>query len=311
MAVVKAGLIQMSLKGDVERDTPEQISEKMIAAHLPLIEQAAQEGVQVLGLQELFNLPYVGAEQERRWYRATERVPDGPTVQRMRAEAARLGMALVVPVYEEAQTGVYYNTAAVIDADGRYLGKFRKIHIPHVVGFCEKFYFKPGDIGYPVFETAFCKVGVYICYDRHFPEGWRELAMNGAEVIFNPSATVRGLSDHLWTLEQPAAAVANCVYIGANNRVGREPPWNNGHFYGSSYFCQSARRDSEPGAGRPGRAGHRRSRPRHDRRGSGRVELLPRPPARHLRRRRVLAGLSGRAREEARRCARSRRPSSR
>ena len=236
MAVVKAGLIQMSLKGDVERDTPEQISEKMIAAHLPLIEQAAQDGVQVLGLQELFNLPYVGAEQDRRWYGATERVPDGPTVQRMRAEAARLGMALVVPVYEEAQTGVYYNTAAVIDADGRYLGKFRKIHIPHVVGFCEKFYFKPGDIGYPVFETAFCKVGVYICYDRHFPEGWRELAMNGAEVIFNPSATVRGLSDHLWTLEQPAAAVANIVYIGANNRVGMEAPWNNGHFYGSSYF---------------------------------------------------------------------------
>ena len=191
----------------------------------------------MLGLQELFNLPYVGAEQDKRWYRATERVPDGPTIQRMRAEAARLGMAMVVPVYEEAQTGVYYNTAAVIDADGRYLGKFRKIHIPHVVGFCEKFYFKPGDIGYPVFETAFCKVGVYICYDRHFPEGWRELAMNGAEVIFNPSATVRGLSDHLWTLEQPAAAVANCVYIGANNRVGMEPPWNNGHFYGSSYFC--------------------------------------------------------------------------
>ncbi len=236
MAVVKAGLIQMSLKGDVERDTPEQIGEKMVAAHLPLIEQAAQSGVQVLGLQELFNLPYIGAEQDNKWYRAAERVPDGPTVQRMRAEAARLGMALVVPVYEEAQAGVYYNTAAVIDADGRYLGKFRKVHIPHVVGFCEKYYFKPGDIGYPVFETAFCKVGVYICYDRHFPEGWRELAMNGAEVIFNPSATVRGLSDHLWTLEQPAAAVANIVYIGANNRVGMEPPWNNGHFYGSSYF---------------------------------------------------------------------------
>ena len=237
MARVKAGLIQMGLKGEVEHDTPEQISEKMIAAHLPLIEQAASEGVQVLGLQELFNLPYIGAVQDNAWYRTAERVPDGPTVQRMRAEAARLGMAMVVPVYEEAQTGVYYNTAAVIDTDGRYLGKFRKIHIPHVVGFCEKYYFKPGDIGYPVFETAFCKVGVYICYDRHFPEGWRELAMNGAEVIFNPSATARGLSDHLWNLEQPAAAVANCVYIGANNRVGMEAPWNTGYFYGSSYFC--------------------------------------------------------------------------
>ena len=237
MAMVKAGLIQMSLKGDVESDTPERIGEKMIAAHLPLIEQAAREGVQVLGLQELFNLPYIGAEQDNKWYRSAEPVPDGPTVERMREEARRLGMAMVVPVYEEAATGIYYNTAAVIDADGRYLGKFRKVHIPHVVGFCEKYYFKPGDIGYPVFETAFCKVGVYICYDRHFPEGWRELAMNGAEVIFNPSATVRGLSDHLWTLEQPAAAVANIVYIGANNRVGMEPPWNNGHFYGSSYFC--------------------------------------------------------------------------
>ena len=133
----------------------------------------------------------------------------------MRAEAARLGMAMVVPVYEEAGTCVYYNTAAVIDADGRYLGKFRKIHIPHVVGFNEKFYFKPGDIGYPVFETAFCKVGVYICYDRHFPEGWRELAMNGAEVIFNPSATARGLSDHLWNLEQPAAAGSRTASISA------------------------------------------------------------------------------------------------
>ena len=237
MAMVKAGLIQMSLKGDVVSDTPERISEKMIAAHLPLIEQAAREGVQVLGLQELFNLPYIGAVQDNTWYRSAERVPDGPTVQRMREEAKRLGMAMVVPVYEEAQTGVYYNTAAVIDVDGRYLGKFRKIHIPHVVGFQEKYYFKPGDIGYPVFETQFCKVGVYICYDRHFPEGWRELAMNGAELIFNPSATAKGLSDHLWSLEQPAAAVANIVYIGANNRVGWEAPWNTGQFYGSSYFC--------------------------------------------------------------------------
>ncbi len=236
MATVKAGLIQMSLKGDVERDTPEQISDKMLAAHLPLIEQAARDGVQVLGLQEIFNLPYVPAIQDTTWYASAEPIPGGPTVSRMREEAKRLGMAIVVPVYEEEMAGVYYNSAAVIDADGSYLGKFRKIHIPHITGYHEKFYFKPGDLGYPVFETQVCKVGVYICYDRHFPEGWRELALNGAEVIFNPSATTRGLSDHLWTLEQPAAAIANCVYIAANNRVGTEPPWNVGHFYGSSYF---------------------------------------------------------------------------
>ncbi len=236
MAEVKAGLIQMSLKGEPERDSPEAISEMMIQAHLPLIEDAARQGVQVLGLQEIFNLPYVPACHDNKWYATAEPVPDGPTVQRMREVAKQHGMVLVVPVYEEHMPGVYYNTAAVIDADGRYLGKFRKIHIPHITGYHEKLFFKPGDLGYPVFDTAYCKVGVYICYDRHFPEGWRELALNGAEMIFNPSATTKGLSDHLWTLEQPAAAVANCVYIGANNRVGWEKPWNTGEFYGSSYF---------------------------------------------------------------------------
>ena len=123
----------------------------------------------------------------------------------------------------------------IIDADGTYLGKYRKNHIPHVAGFYEKFFFKPGNLGYPVFETAYCNLGVYICYDRHFPEGWRALALNGAEYIVNPSATVAGLSQYLWVLEQPASAVANGCFIGAINRVGSEEPWNIGKFYGSSY----------------------------------------------------------------------------
>ena len=144
-------------------------------------------------------------------------------------------MVIVVPIYEEAMTGVYYNTAAVIDADGTYLGKYRKSHIPQVAGFYEKFFFKPGNSGWPVFDTAFCKLGVYICYDRHFPEGWRALALNGAEYIVNPSATVAGLSQYLWKLEQPAAAVANGVFIGAVNRPGVESPWDIGRFYGTSY----------------------------------------------------------------------------
>ena len=142
---------------------------------------------------------------------------------------------MVVPVMEEEITGVYYNTAAVIDADGTYLGKYRKTHIPQVAGFYEKFFFKPGNSGWPVFETAFLKLGVYICYDRHFPEGWRALALNGAEYIVNPSATVSGLSQYLWELEQPAAAVANGVYVGAINRPGTEAPWDIGKFYGSTY----------------------------------------------------------------------------
>ena len=194
--------------------------------------------MKILCLQELFYGPYFCAEQETRWYHLTERVPDGPTITLMRKLAKKHGMVIVAPVYEEEQPGIYYNTAAVIDADGTYLGKYRKTHIPHCKpGFWEKFYFRPGNLGYPVFETAFAKIGVYICYDRHFPEGARALGLNGAEIVFNPSATVAGLSEYLWKLEQPAHAVANGYFVGAINRVGTEAPWNIGEFYGSSYFC--------------------------------------------------------------------------
>jgi beta-ureidopropionase len=236
MAKVTAGLIQMGLKGDTSQ-SPERIREQMVEAHLPLIAEAARRGVQVLSFQEVFHQPYFCPSQDVKWYRAAERVPDGPTVKLMQEIAAKHSMVIVVPVYEEEMTGVYYNTAAVIDADGSYLGKYRKTHIPQVAGFYEKFFFKPGNSGWPVFNTAYCKLGVYICYDRHFPEGWRALALNGAEYIVNPSATVAGLSQYLWKLEQPAAAVANGVFIGAINRPGTEGPWNIGRFYGSSYVC--------------------------------------------------------------------------
>ena len=234
MTVVKAGLIQMSLKGDTGM-APAKIRDLMIEAHLPLVAKAAKKGVKVLCFQEVFTQPYFCPSQDAKWYRAAEAIPDGPTTRLMQDLARKHAMVIVVPIYEEAMTGVYYNTAAVIDADGRYLGKFRKVHIPQVAGFYEKFFFKPGNLGYPVFETAYCRLGVYICYDRHFPEGWRALALNGAEYIVNPSATVAGLSQYLWELEQPAAAVANGVFIGACNRVGTEAPWNIGRFYGSSY----------------------------------------------------------------------------
>jgi len=238
MAKLKCGLIQMSLKGDTSM-TPEQIRDLMLEAHFPLIDKAGAEGVQVLCFQEVFTQPYFCPGQDRKWYAAAEMIPDGYTTKLMQEYAAKHNMVIVVPIYEEAMTGVYYNTAAVIDADGSFLGKYRKTHIPQVdPGFYEKFFFKPGDLGYPVFETAYCKLGVYICYDRHFPEGWRALAMNGAEYIVNPSATVAGLSKYLWELEQPAAAVANGVFIGAINRVGTEEPWADrmGEFYGSSYI---------------------------------------------------------------------------
>ncbi|MBX2831195.1 MAG: acyltransferase [Rhodospirillales bacterium] len=235
MSKLRGGLIQMSLKGSTDQ-TPEEIRKAMIAAHLPYIEEAGKKGVQVLCFQEVFTQPYFCPSQDKKWYAAAEKIPDGPTTQLMCELAAKYKMVIVVPIYEEDITGVYYNTAAVIDADGTYLGKYRKTHIPHVAGFWEKFFFKPGASNWPVFETQYCKLGVYICYDRHFPEGWRALALNGAEYIVNPSATVAGVSEYIWKLEQPASAVANGCFIGAINRVGTEAPWDIGEFYGQSYF---------------------------------------------------------------------------
>ncbi len=236
MTIVKSGLIQMSLKGDAENDTPEQIRDKMLEAHIPLIEEAGKKGVQVLCMQEVFTQPYFCPSQDKKWYAAAEQIPDGYTTKLMQEYAKKYNMVIVVPIYEEDITGVYYNTAAVIDADGKYLGKYRKTHIPQVQGFWEKFFFKPGFSDWPVFDTAYLKLGVYICYDRHFPEGWRALALHGAEYVVNPSATVAGLSQYLWKLEQPASAVANGYYVGAINRPGTEAPWNIGKFYGSSYI---------------------------------------------------------------------------
>ena len=235
--IVRGALIQATLSEPATAPL-EKIKKSMIDKHVALLERAAGAGAQVACMQELFYGPYFCCEQDPKWYTLTERVPDGPTIRLMTELARKLQMVLVVPVYEEDLPGVYYNTAAVIDADGSYLGKFRKMHIPHCApGFWEKFYFRPGNLGYPVFETRVGKVGVYICYDRHFPEGARCLGLAGAEIVFNPSATVAGLSEYLWKLEQPAHAVANQYFVGAINRPGYEEPWRFGEFYGTSYFC--------------------------------------------------------------------------
>ncbi len=210
--IVKCGLIQTSQAASVE-ESLETIRNAQTERTLKYIDQAGAEGVQMLCMQEIFTGPYFCAEQNTRWYDSVERIPDGPTTRLMQEYAKKYNMVIIVPIYEEESTGVYYNTAAVIDADGSYLGKYRKNHIPHTSGFWE------------------------ICYDRHFPEGARELGLNGAEIVFNPSATVAGLSEYLWKLEQPAHAVANGYFVGAVNRVGFEAPWNIGEFYGQSYFC--------------------------------------------------------------------------
>lgn len=232
---IKSGLIQMSLAKTEGDGTIQEIMEAMIQKHIPFIEDAGKQGVQILCLQEIFSTPYFCQGQDAKWYGSAESVP-GPTTERMAEYAKKYQMVIIVPIYEQEQPGVLYNTAAIIDADGTYLGKYRKNHIPHTSGFWEKFFFKPGNLGYPVFDTRYARIGVYICYDRHFPEGARILGLNGAEIVYNPSATVAGLSQYLWKLEQPAHAAANGYFMGCINRVGEEKPWNLGKFYGSSYF---------------------------------------------------------------------------
>ena len=232
--MVKVGLIQIANKVPTEASCEEH-RVGMIEAHMKYIDQAGKAGVKMLCFQEIFTGPYFCPSQDKKWYGLAEKIPEGPTTQLMCGLAKKYNMVIIVPIYEEHMTGVYYNTAAVIDADGKYLGKYRKQHIPQVAGFWEKFFFKPGNGGYPVFKTAYGNVGVYICYDRHFPEGARALGLNGADIVFNPSATVAGLSQYLWEIEQPAHAVANGYFVGAINRVGKEAPWNIGEFYGSSY----------------------------------------------------------------------------
>ena len=228
MSVVRVALTQTGWTGD---------RESMTALHEDFTRQAAAQGAQVICFQELFYGPYFGITQDPAYYEYAESVP-GPTTERFAKLAAELGIVIVLPVYEEDQPGVLYNTAAVIDADGSYLGKYRKHHIPHLPKFWEKFYFRPGNLGWPVFETAVGKIGVNICYDRHFPEGWRTLALNGAEIVFNPNATAPGISNKLWEIEQPAAAIANGYFVAACNRVGAETNEYGDEavaFYGSSY----------------------------------------------------------------------------
>lgn len=225
--IVRSAITQTTWTGDLE---------SMLDKHEQFMREAAAEGAQIICFQELFYGPYFGITQERKYYKYAQPV-DGPIVTRFAALAKELNMVTLLPIYEEEAPGVYYNTVVVVDADGAVLGKYRKHHIPHVDKFWEKFYFRPGNLGFPVFQTAVGPVGVCICYDRHFPESWRCLALNGAELIFNPNATAPGISNRLWEIEQAAAAAANGCYVLAPNRVGLEDNEYGDEaveFYGSS-----------------------------------------------------------------------------
>ena len=226
MSSIRAAVIQSEWTGNVE---------SMLDKNLDLARQAATEGAQVVCFQDIFTAPYFCNVQDSSFYDYAEEIPNGLTIQKTIQLAGETGMVVIAPIYEKVDEGTFYNTAAVIDADGEFLGIYRKTHIPQVEGFWEKFYFKPGNLGYPVFDTKVGRIGVYICYDRHFPEGWRVLGLKGAKLVFNPSATTRGHSKYIWQLEQPAAAVANEYFVGAINRVGSED-LDGTDYYGSSYF---------------------------------------------------------------------------
>jgi beta-ureidopropionase len=225
--IVKAALLQTDWTGD---------KESMIDKHEAAAREAAKQGAQVMCFQELFYGPYFCQEQDPKYFSYTEPIPDGPTTKRFQALAKELGMVLVLPMYEIVQPGLYYNTAAVIDADGRYLGKYRKQHIPQVPGFWEKYYFTPGTWLPNLRNRSWQSWRVHLLRPPLPRRLAFALGLNGAEIVFNPSATSRGLSEYIWKIEQPAAAVANMYYVGAINRVGIEKDYGTDDFYGQSYF---------------------------------------------------------------------------
>jgi len=207
------------------------------------IRLSAGQGAQIVCLQELFRTLYFCDTEDHRHFRLAEPVP-GPTTVRMQDLAAELGVVIIVPLFEERAPGLYHNTAAVIDADGAFLGQYRKNHIPDDPGFYEKFYFTPGDTGYQVFETRYARIGTLICWDQWFPEAARITALMGADVLFFPTAigwdtsetsdTVNREQYEAWQIIQRSHAIANGVHVVAVNRTGNEAGTR---FWGGSFVA--------------------------------------------------------------------------
>lgn len=227
---MRTALVQMGTEYDAEKNT---------ARAGRLVREAADRGAVIVCLQELFNTIYFPYELDSRHLGLAEPL-DGPTMEHMRGLAAELGVVLIAPIYEKAMDGLLYNSAPVIGPDGGLLGVYRKSHIPIVstptLTGVEKYYFTPGDTGFVTFDTPFgATIGILICYDRHFPEAARALALRGAQIVYVPTATT-GMSRYLWELELQAHAVDNVYYVGGVNRVGVDRGGSDSHFYGSSMW---------------------------------------------------------------------------
>lgn len=240
MSTIRIGLIQMTCGQDIQRNLDKAIEN---------IKQATDKGANIICLQELFKSTYFCQVADAQLFKLAEEVDENSTtVKVLRELAAELGIVLIAGLFEKRAPGLYHNTAVVLDADGSYLGKYRKMHIPEYPHYYEKFYFTPGDLGYQVFETKFGKVGLLICWDQWFPEAARLTAMKGAEIIFIPTAigTIQegGKSEETgeriaWEIVQRGHAVANGCYLAAVNRVGFEtdPNGKGGlHFWGGSFI---------------------------------------------------------------------------
>jgi N-carbamoylputrescine amidase len=229
---VRIGLIQLTAE-----DTPAANVRKTI----PRIEEAAAKGARIIGLQEMFTTKYFCIEQDPRHFSLAEPIETGPSVTELARAAKRLGVVIVAPLFEARGSEVYHNTAAVIDADGTVLGKYRKMHIPQDPGFEEKFYFTPGDLGFRAWRTAHGNIGVLICWDQWYPEAARLTALAGADILFYPTAigwlpeekAALGRAQHnAWETVQRGHGVANGCFVAATNRVGRE---GRTEFWGQSF----------------------------------------------------------------------------
>jgi predicted amidohydrolase len=220
--VVRLALLQMNCSGAREQN---------LARAERMIREAAGKNAQIALLPEVFHELFFITDLNARYFDAAEPIP-GPITEAMQKLARELEIVIVAPIYERVDRSVYYNSAAVIDADGSLLGVYRKNHIPLNTIFYEKLYFKPGNLGYPVFNTRYGKVGLLICHDRHYPEGARALALNGAEIVLIPSATPdKSLSRKVWEKELAAHAIFNEYFVAGLNRTGQE---GNYFYYGHS-----------------------------------------------------------------------------
>jgi N-carbamoylputrescine amidase len=217
-----------------------------LARAMAQVREAARRGAQVVCLPELFQSRYFCQTEDHEFFKLAEPMP-GPGTERLGRLAGELGIVLIASMFEKRAEGLYHNTTAVLDADGRFLGKYRKMHIPDDPNYYEKFYFTPGDLGYRSWDTRFGKAGVLICWDQWYPEAARLTAMTGAQILFYPTAIgwlipekaeYGAAQQASWETIQRSHAIANGVFVAAVNRVGVEPGPNQGiEFWGGSFVA--------------------------------------------------------------------------